>query len=95
MRGTSFICNHFGNNILVGFLFEEFNPVNSVKIKLDGVNDFIFDSNIPNEVMSELAWGSEAILTSTAAATVLIHHDGNNILRRGITSNKIFFLRNL
>ena len=40
--------------------------------------------------MVELAWGSEAILTSTAAATILIHKDGKNILKRGITSNNIF-----
>ena len=37
-----------------------------------------------------MAWGSETILTSTAAATILIHNNGKNILRRGITSNEIF-----
>ena len=41
-------------------------------------------------VLEELAWGSEAILTSTAAASVLIHHNGKNILKRGIVSNKEF-----
>ena len=34
--------------------------------------------------------GSESILTSTAAASVLIHNSGKNILQRGITSNDIF-----
>ena len=53
-------------------------------------NKFIFDPYIPSDILDELAWGSESILTSTAAATVLIHNSGKNILRRGITSNDIF-----
>ncbi len=76
--------------ILIGFLFQQFNSITGDKVNLKGANKFIFDSNIPNEVLDELAWGSEAILTSTAAATVLIHNDGVNILRRGIISSNIF-----
>ena len=76
--------------ILIGFLFKQFNSKTGEKVKLIGSNNFIFDSNIPNDVLDELAWGSEAILTSTAAATILIHNDGVNILRRGIISNKEF-----
>ncbi len=76
--------------ILIGFLFKQFNSITGDKVNLKGANKFIFDSNIPNEVLDELAWGSEAILTSTAAATVLIHNDGVNILRRGIISSNIF-----
>ena len=76
--------------ILIGFLFKQFNSTTGDKVNLKGSNKFIFDSNIPNEVLDELAWGSEAILTSTAAATILIHNDGVNILRRGIISNNIF-----
>jgi hypothetical protein len=76
--------------ILVGFLFKQFNYTTGDKVNLKGANKFIFDSNIPNEVLDELAWGSEAILTSTAAATVLIHNNGINILMRGIISTNIF-----
>ena len=76
--------------ILIGFLFKQFNSTSGDKVTLIGSNKFIFDSNIPNEVLDELAWGSEAILTSTAAATILIHNDGVNILRRGIISSDIF-----
>ncbi len=76
--------------ILIGFLFKQFNSKTGEKVDLIGSNNFIFDSNIPNDVLDELAWGSEAILTSTAAATILIHNDGVNILRRGIISNKVF-----
>ena len=73
--------------ILIGFLFKQFEPLAGEKADLKGENKFIFDKNIPDDVIEELAWGSEAILTSTAAAAVLIHNDGENILRRGITSS--------
>ncbi len=76
--------------ILVGFLFKQFEPLAGEKAALKGENKFLFDRNMPDEVIDELAWGSEAILTSTAAAAILIHNDGINILRRGITSSNDF-----
>ena len=76
--------------ILIGFLFKQFQPIAGEKAALKGENKFLFDRNMPDEVIDELAWGSEAILTSTAAAAILIHNDGVNILRRGITSNNDF-----
>ena len=76
--------------ILIGFLFEQFTPVSGKKVYLEGENKFLFNSDIPKDVIDELAWGSETILTSTAAASILIHNDGKNILRRGITSNNDF-----
>ena len=76
--------------ILIGFLFKQFEPLAGEKANLKGENRFFFDKNIPNEVINELAWGSETILTSTAAASVLIHNNGITILKRGITSNNHF-----
>tara|TARA_Y100001978_G_scaffold195772_1_gene204453 strand:+ start:112 stop:738 length:627 start_codon:yes stop_codon:yes gene_type:complete len=76
--------------ILIGLLFERFNPISGEKVKLEGKNDFLFDKNIPNDLLKELAWGSEAILTSTAAASILINFKGKNILKRGIISNNEF-----
>ena len=76
--------------ILIGFLFKQFEPLAGEKADLKGENKFIYDKNIPGVVIDELAWGSEAILTSTAAAAILIHNDGENIFRRGIISSKDF-----
>ena len=76
--------------VLIGFLFKQFNPLMGKRVELIGENKFIFDPDIPSVILDELAWGSESILTSTAAATVLIHNSGKNILRRGITSNDVF-----
>ena len=76
--------------ILIGFLFKQFEPLAGEKVDLKGENKFLFDKNLPNEVIDELAWGSETILTSTAAAAILIHNDGKNLLIRGITSSNEF-----
>ena len=76
--------------ILIGFLLKNFSPNSGMRVELKGENKFIFDPDLPSEILEELAWGSETILTSTAAATILIHNDGKNILRRGITSNDTF-----
>ena len=76
--------------ILIGFLFKQFEPLAGEKVDLKGENKFLFDKNIPDEVIDELAWGSEAILTSTAAAAILIHNAGVNSLRRGIISDNEF-----
>ena len=76
--------------ILIGFLFKQFDPLAGERVDLKGENKFLFDKEIPDEVIDELAWGSETILTSTAAAAILINNDGVNILRRGITSSNEF-----
>ena len=76
--------------ILIGFLFKQFEPLAGEKVDLKGENKFLFDKSIPDQVIDELAWGSEAILTSTAAAAILIHNDGVNIMIRGITSSNEF-----
>ena len=76
--------------ILIGFLFKQFESLSSEKVDLKGDNIFFFDKKLPDDLIKEIAWGSEAILTSTAAATVLIHNNGKNILRRGITASNEF-----
>ena len=76
--------------ILIGLLFERISPISGKKVDLKGHNGFNYDSKIPPELLDELAWGSESILTSTAAASVLIHNKGTNILKRGIISKNNF-----
>ena len=76
--------------ILIGFLFQRISPISGEKVALKGQNGFIYDPSIPKELLNELAWGSEAVLTSTAAATILINNKGKNILKRGIISKRNF-----
>ncbi len=76
--------------ILIGVLFQRISPLSGEKVDLKGENGFIYDPTIPSVLLNELAWGSEAILTSTAAATILINNRGNNILKRGLISENNF-----
>ncbi len=76
--------------ILIGILFERINPKSGEKVLLKGDNKFIYKDEIPKVLLEELAWGSEAILTSTAASSILINYKGQNILRRGIISQNEF-----
>jgi len=81
--------------ILIGLLFQRISPISGEKVDLKGDNGFIFDPNIPKVLLDELAWGSEAVLTSTAAATILISNKGRNILKRGIISKRDFAPQNI
>ena len=81
--------------ILIGFLFQRISPVSGEKVTLKGENGFIYDPSIPRELLNELAWGSEAVLTSTAAATILISNKGKNILKRGIISKRNFIPKDI
>ena len=78
--------------MLIGILFERIDSKSGEKVNLEGENKFIYDRDTPKEILEELAWGSEAILTSTAAASILINYKGKNILRRGIVSKNEFNL---
>ena len=40
--------------ILIGFLFEQFNTNLGDRVELKGENKFIFDSDIPTEILEEL-----------------------------------------
>ena len=81
--------------ILIGFLFQRISPISGEKVALKGENAFIYDPSIPKELLNELAWGSEAVLTSTAAASILISNKGENILKRGIISKRNFIPKDI
>ena len=81
--------------ILIGFLFQRISPISGEKVPLKGENGFIYDSSIPKELLNELAWGSESVLTSTAAASILISNKGKSILKRGIITKKNFIPKDI
>ncbi len=81
--------------VLIGILFQSISPISGEKVDLKGENGFIYDRSIPKDLLDELAWGSEAILTSTAAATILISNKGKNILKRGIVSKNNFIPKDI
>ena len=76
--------------ITIGYLWTEINPTKPSKAKLNGKEGFELCNELSEELKNELAWGSQQILTATAASTILIYWDNKVILRRGLISEKIF-----
>ncbi len=76
--------------ITIGYLWTEINPKKPSNAKLNGNEGFELYDNLSDEQKNELAWGSQQILTATAASTILIYWDNKVILRRGLISDKVF-----
>ena len=76
--------------ITIGYLWTEIKPKEPTKAILQGKEGFEIDLDLSEEQKYELAWGSQQILTATAASTILIFWDNKVILRRGLISNKSF-----
>tara|TARA_B100001996_G_scaffold187236_1_gene143242 strand:- start:157 stop:774 length:618 start_codon:yes stop_codon:yes gene_type:complete len=76
--------------ITIGYLWTEIKPKEPTKVNLQGREGFEIDLDLSEGQQYELAWGSQQILTATAASTILIFWDNKVILRRGLISNKSF-----
>ena len=77
--------------ITIGYLWTEIKPVAPTRVLLEGNQSFELDFNLSEDKKYELAWGSQLILTATAASTILIYWDNKVILRRGLITNKTFY----
>tara|TARA_Y100001968_G_C19353626_1_gene716024 strand:+ start:166 stop:783 length:618 start_codon:yes stop_codon:yes gene_type:complete len=76
--------------ITIGYLWTEIKPKEPTKAILKGKEDFEISLDLSEDKKYELAWGSQQILTATAASTVLIYWDNKVILRRGLITDKSF-----
>ena len=76
--------------ITIGYLWTEINPKKPIRAELNGNEGFELCNELTKNQKNELAWGSQQILTATAASTILIYWDNRVILRRGLISNKTF-----
>ena len=76
--------------ITIGYLWTEINPKQPTKVILKGNEGFELCKELSDDQKNELAWGSQQILTATAASTILIYWDNRVILRRGLISNEKF-----
>ena len=76
--------------ITIGYLWTEIKPKEPSKISLHGKEGFELCNELTEDQKNEIAWGSQQILTATAASTILIYWDNKVILRRGLISNEIF-----
>ena len=76
--------------ITIGYLWTEISPKQPTKAILKGEEGFQLYSKLSEDQKNELAWGSQQILTATAASTILIYWENKVILRRGLISNNDF-----
>ena len=76
--------------ITIGYIWTEIKPKQSTKAKLNGKEGFELCEKLSEDQRNELAWGSQQILTATAASTILIYWDNKVILRRGLITDKKF-----
>ena len=76
--------------LTIGYLWNDINPRQATKAKLKGKEGFELCSELSEDQKNELAWGSQQILKSTAASTILIYWDNKVILRRGLITNNVF-----
>ena len=76
--------------ITIGYIWTEIKPKQPDKASLKGKEGFELSPDLSKEKRYELAWGSQQILTATAASTILIYWDNKVILRRGLITSKSF-----
>ena len=76
--------------ITIGYLWTEIKTKQASKASLEGKEGFELCNELTDDQRNELAWGSQQILTATAASTILIYWDNKVILRRGLISEKLF-----
>tara|TARA_B100000965_G_scaffold247177_1_gene207542 strand:- start:7605 stop:8222 length:618 start_codon:yes stop_codon:yes gene_type:complete len=76
--------------ITIGYLWTEIKPKEPAKAILNGKEGFELSLDLSKDQKNELAWGSQQILTATAASTILIFWDNKVILRRGLITKKSF-----
>ena len=74
----------------IGYLWNEIRPKDPSKANLNGKEGFELSLDLSEQQKNELAWGSQLILTATAASTILILWENQVILRRGLITNKEF-----
>ena len=76
--------------ITIGYLWKDIKPKEQNRVNLKGKQGLKINGDLSEEIKYELAWGSNQILTATAASTILIFWDNQVILRRGLITNKNF-----
>ncbi len=76
--------------ILTALFWYQIDPSLPLKHSLEGKEGIFISEDISNELRFELAWGSEMLLTTSAAATVLVYINDQTILKRGLISQDQF-----
>ena len=70
--------------ILTGLLWQQVQPKLPDAVQLIGDEGFYIMPELPEAVKTELAWASQLLLTNTVTRSLVIYHQQQVLLRRGI-----------
>jgi hypothetical protein len=76
--------------MLVGVLWTRAIPETAVRVDLKGDQGLVIAQGLPDDLAEELGWGSQMLLTASAAAVVLVSWQGQCLLRRGLLTEGPF-----
>ena len=76
--------------MLVAALWTRAVPEAAARVDLQGREGLELRPNLPPELAEELGWGSQLLLTATAAASLVVIWDGQQLLRRGLLAEGPF-----
>ncbi len=74
--------------LLVGLLWQQIQPRSPETVTLIGESGFELDSELPDNVKTELAWASHILLNNTVTRSLVVYYDGKTLLRRGVLGKK-------
>lgn len=70
--------------LLIGFLWQQIQPLPPEKVVLIGESGFELEPDLPKAMQTELAWATHLLLTNTVTRSLVVYYNGQTILRRGI-----------
>ncbi|WP_311133797.1 MULTISPECIES: cofactor assembly of complex C subunit B [Synechococcales] len=76
--------------MLVALLWTRATPTAPDRVELGGPQGLELIAGLPAELAAELSWGSRMLLTATPAASLVLHWQGQSILRRGVLGAQPF-----
>ncbi|MBD2423183.1 cofactor assembly of complex C subunit B [Cyanobium sp. FACHB-13342] len=76
--------------MLVGVLWTRAIPETAARVDLKGAQGLVLAEGLPDDLAEELGWGSQMLLTASAAAVVLVSWQGRCLLRRGLLAEGTF-----
>lgn len=76
--------------MLVGVLWTRAVPEAASRVALEGRQGVELEEGLPDDLVEELGWGSQMLLTASAAAVVVVLWQGRCLLRRGLLADTTF-----
>jgi len=70
--------------ILTGLLWQQVQPRRPDRVELVGTEVFELEPSLPEGLQAELAWASHLLLTNTVTRSLILWHNNQVLVRRGI-----------